>query len=274
MSASPSESDAEEPKHSHDHGRWAVPYGDMLTVLMALFIVLYAMSSVDEGKYEQLAASLAEGFNSSIELDTTEQTGVEKPEPVSPEALAEGELSELLKLQAEVDADLAANGLAGTVEYQISERGLVFKLIGSDLFFDPNSANLTAGAHAVISTIAPHLAALNNQVSIEGHADKSGNPFPYATDWELSGDRAVQVARYLTESGHIAANRLGATAYSSARPATGSATEAEREQNRRVDIVFVSDESDAVRQIVAEMAGGSESKPSKGSSGYEESGGH
>lgn len=247
----------------HDHGRWAVPYGDMLTVLMALFIVLYAMSSVDEGKYEALAASLADGFNSPIEvvLDSPDPGAPEeKPvEEMSPYEEALAEISDLAALKEAVESDLEAKGLAEGIEYEIDDRGLTFKLLGTDTFFESNSAILTGKANAVISTITPRLASDTRDVSVEGHADARAAAFPYETNWDLASARATTVLRYISEVGGVSGVRLSATSFGDAHPAVSGATNAAYSANRRVDLVVLSDASEEAKALIPGVIKGAKS---------------
>jgi chemotaxis protein MotB len=260
MSASHDDSEEDSGGHSggHDHGRWAVPYGDMLTVLMALFIVLYAMSSVDEAKYDQLAASLTDGFNSSVE--TAEETDLKGPEeeaePATPMEEAVEELTEMAALKDAVEADLASKNLAGSVEYLIDDRGLTFKLLGTDTFFESNSDVLSGRANQIISAINPHLVSLPNEISVEGHADIRKPSSPWDTNWDLASARATTVLRFITETGGVPGSRLSSTSFGDAHPQVeGGGVEA-LAANRRVDVVVASQASDAAKALLPKLVNG------------------
>jgi chemotaxis protein MotB len=246
------------PEGEHPDERWLVSYADMITVLMCLFIVLFAMSSVDQAKYEQLANSLATGFGATDvgAIDTAE--GVVVPEDmVDAEAigftdleLAIQEVDRLRDLMEQIDASLQANGLAHTVEYELNERGLTVRLIGSETFFNDNSIALSGVATAVLDSVAPVLSGSPYQVSVEGHADKRQSVYPFATNWELASGRSTQVLRRLVEWGGVPSARIASTGFGDARPIAAGDSPAELAKNRRVDIVVLSDKPEAVRSLI------------------------
>ncbi|WP_353987984.1 flagellar motor protein MotB [Ruicaihuangia caeni] len=235
--------------------RWMASYLDMVTVLMCLFIVLFAMSTVDQEKYEELRASLQNGFGieESDDPDAIPVTTV-IPETVEDDeealrAAAERELHDLIALRDRISADLTRHGIAENVRFDIDSRGLTIRLVGAETFFDGNSAALRPLARDVLGVIAPAISGIPNQVSIEGHAEPEGDSGPYATDWELSADRSTKVLRHMVERLSIAATRVSSIGYGSARPVETDGA-ADRSLNRRVDIVVLSDESEEVRNLI------------------------
>jgi len=242
----------------HVDERWMASYMDMVTVLMCMFIVLFAMSTVDAHKFQELKHSLATGFGvvKTQKVDTAK--GVVVPpayvgkdgEMTDASQKAALELAELEKLEREMNAALAAQGLASTVSYDIDERGLTVHLVGADTFFATNSTQLTPVAERVLAAIAGPLNTVGNQLSIEGHADSRPPQPPFPTNWELSTGRAVAVLRDLVERGHVAGTRVGATGYGDERPAASGTSDAALAENRRVDIVVVSAQPDDVRELI------------------------
>ena len=248
--------------HGSDHPdeRWLVSYADMITVLMCLFIVLFAMSNVDKGKYEELKDSLSAAFGREVvegEPVLAGGVGEEGDAETPPEELtdlqrAQMELDYLRQLRDQIAERLESRGLHHLVEFGIDARGLSIKLVGSETFFDGNSAALRAEAEAVLHSVAPVLKSIDNQVTIEGHADPRGNPAPFPTDWELSSSRATAVLRNLVETGGVAAERISSVGFGSSRPVK-SAGEAAGALNRRVDIVILSQEPEAIRGLIPEL---------------------
>ena len=265
-------------KAAHDeehenHERWAVSYADMMTVLVGLFIVLYAMSQVNQTKFEALRGSLAAGFGNASPTVLTGASGVMKDagavpasikpagatSPIAPvseltpeaKALADArvEAARLKELEAKVEANLAAAGLPGRVTYGIDARGLVIGMVASDFFFDTGSAALKPGAQTVLDAAAPVLASVPDEISVEGHADSTPISGRYATNWELSADRATQVLRHLVEVDGIAGDRISAVSFGDARPIAGAAGD-QLAANRRVDLVIHSPQSETVRALL------------------------
>lgn len=274
-----------------NHERWLVSYSDMITVLMALFIVLFAISQVDQDKYVALRDSLAAGFQdgtvapsvlegsagtmdgTSVVPDTTPASGtagmvsadnglgMQAAEPVSqpvssttvdPEVLAaaEKEAAHLEQLQATIAANLAANGLDGTVRFRIDERGLVLGLVADDVFFAAASAEMTQTARRVLDVAGPSLVGLGEQISVEGHANVIPVAGRYATNWELSADRATQVLRHLVEADGMPGHRIMAIGFGDTRPLVADASPEALVQNRRVDLVVLSAAPEQVRALV------------------------
>lgn len=271
-----------------NHERWAVSYADMMTVLVGLFIVMYAISQVDQTKFEQLRESLAIGFGNQapsmlsgssgalvgtetveISPDLARDAAVEFDDPVTAEAdegvnegLAEAdrnlqaavvEYERLDDVAEQISAALAAQGLADRVRFRVTERGLVVGMVADDVFFSADTADLTTTALRVIDTAAPVLRGLTDEISVEGHA----NVLPstrYPTNWELSSDRATQVLRRLVEAGGMPPARIAAVGFGEARPLEEAGGAAALDANRRVDIVVLSPVPDDVRILLPAVA--------------------
>jgi len=269
-------------EEEHDnHERWAVSYADMMTVLVGLFIVLYAMSQVDQTKFEALRDSLAAGFGKAAPAVLDGSSGVMKDAgavPNSPQAagemgpitsapeldpeaqnieLARQEASRLQDVQAQIEGRLAAVGMAEQVRYVIDERGLVIGLVSNDVFFDPASAALKPAAEIVLDAAAPVLVAIPDQISVEGHANVLPVSGRYATNWELSADRATQVLRRLVEVDGLPGQRVSAVGFGDARPLPEGAVDV-LAVNRRVDLVVHSPMPEPVRNLLPAMISGTE----------------
>ena len=267
----------------HPDERWMASYMDMVTVLMCMFIVLFAMSTVDQNKYEQLANSLATGFGAvnvgkvdtaegivvpadlvdseGATIETTHSTEALDPAVVTAQAAANTaaatqEVAKIDQVEAAVSGSLTAAGVSDLVEFHITDRGLTLGLIGSETFFAPDSSQLTAAATAVLDAAAPALVATGQKISVEGHADKHGQSATFATDWELSASRATQVLRRLVEQGGVGGDLISAVAFGSSQPATTGSTLADMAQNRRVDIVLLSNQPDNVRALIPGVVAG------------------
>jgi len=247
----------------HVDERWMASYMDMVTVLMCLFIVLYAMSTVDQKKFEQLANSLATGFGaeSSETVDTAE--GVVVPPALvdstgqgfTDSQLAQQQVDQLDAVKQQIDQALLNTGAGAEATAIIDEDGLTVGLVGEDTFFNGNSAVLRGEAQAVLSAIAPTLAKLSNQISVEGHADPNGSPAPFATDWDLSAARSTAVLRYMVETGGVDGTRISSVSYGSTRPSKLVSAKS-GEENRRVDIVIHTTSSDQVNALIPGLVSG------------------
>lgn len=254
-----------------NHERWLVSYSDMLTVLFALFVVLYASSSIDTVKYAQLRHSLQEGFGSSSSapfdggdgiLDGLQPTPPEKDTVVEIDGQtynaadlteAQKEYDRLTDLAKSLEADLKAGGHEGAVEYRITERGLAVGMIANEVFFQADGSALSASAQGVLDIIGPALKPLSNEILVEGHANNKPTT-RYPSNWELSTERATSVVRRLiTESG-VPSKRLAAVGYGSARPLFPNTTAEGVEGNRRVDLTILSTQPERIRELIPLVA--------------------
>jgi chemotaxis protein MotB len=256
-------------EHGGGEERWMASYMDMVTVLMCLFIVLYAMSTVDQAKFEKLKTSLATGFGveQSQTVDTAEGVVV-PPEMAGKEGVltdvesavterrelqrrAAREQADLEQLQRKIEQRLKTSGHAGAAAFSIDERGLTIRLVSAETFFLPNSADLTGNAREILTAIAPVLAPTDRFFEVEGYADVRRPVDPYPTNWELSASRATRVLRALVEDGDVRPQRIASVGYGDARPLAGRD---KLSLNRRVDVVVLSAELESVRELLPAVA--------------------
>jgi chemotaxis protein MotB len=251
--------------HGGGDERWMASYMDMVTVLMCLFIVLYAMSTVDQNKFEKLRFALSTGFGQVASKTVDTATGVVVPPNLvdskgngfaasSDVVEAQQEVDSLKQMEAAIQASLDQHGVADKVGFDIDQRGLTIKLVGTQTFFAGNSAVLQSSSQAIIDAMAPVIQASANQISVEGHADVHGSPTPYASDWDLSAARATSVLRRFVEADGIAGARMSATGFGSAQPASTDPNDTAA--NRRVDIVILSDKSDDIKRLIPGLLDG------------------
>ncbi len=276
---------AREQEEEHANGeRWMVSYSDMLTVMMGLFIVLYAMSQVDMQKFQALRESLAAGFghqsiltgadgvlqsSTAVSQDAQDPSSPAQamtpltaasgpgsaPAPqVSPDTgvlpAARAEATRLETVEHQIQQQLDAAGLGSAVQMTITSRGLVIGLVADDVFFAPASAQLTGTAVRVLDAIAPEIVGLPDEISVEGHANVLPVSGRYPTNWELSADRATQVLRHFVEADGLPGNRVHSVGFGDARPIPGATGEQALALNRRVDVVVESSATDQVRALV------------------------
>ncbi|QNE15612.1 flagellar motor protein MotB [Pseudarthrobacter sp. NBSH8] len=247
-----------EPEEEHADERWMASYMDMVTVLMCMFIVLFSMSTVDQAKFDKLRNSLATGFGAiaTETVDTASGTVVrteqkdQDAEAFAAIDMALKEVDRLTALRDQMESALKAVQLDPNVEFQITERGLIVKLVGSQAFFLPDRPELTPRAVQVLDTIAPTLAPAGMEIMVEGHAANGITAYP--STWELSSARSVNVLRHLVDHGDVVPGRIGAVAFGSARQVNDDSTAALMELNRRVDVVVLSDKSEDIRALIPE----------------------
>lgn len=278
-----------------NHERWAVSYSDMMTVLMALFLVLFAMSNVDQKKYLELRTSLAEGFGSEV-LPTDGGSGIvdgstQSPIDVGNGAMAGSELvastplsteqgqaaedaakeaDDLQRLQQQVQEQLKQQDLLEQVTTTVTERGLVISVAANNVFFANGSAAIEPAGLKVLDVVAPLLLSNDRQIAVEGHTNNlaiSGSD--YANNWELGAARATSVLLRLNADG-IPGDRLRGTSMGDQHPLFSNDDPRALEGNRRVDIVLMAKApsaeeaaSDAALKAVGQGAQPAGVKPSQ-----------
>ena len=274
-----------ERRHQEEHGnheRWLITYADMITLLMVLFIVLFAISQVDQKRFEMLRDGMAAGFGhepSPFQGDMTvlAEAGAQPLAPVRPRLedtvrkvtqeepttrqvqaeqdsweQAKAEVARLEALRKRITKLLAAKGYLHDVAMEIDGRGLRISLVSRHIVFRANLADLSPRGAEVLDVLAPVLRTLPNQIDIAGHTNQvKVKPKYYPSDWELSAARAVTVLRYLHEQRHVPAEHMSATAYGHQKPLVDPKKPGSQVLNKRVDIVVLSAASDDVRRLVA-----------------------
>ena len=261
----------EHEEEHENHERWLVTYADMITLLMVLFIVLFAMSTVEEKKFNQLKEGLAAGFGQSESIldgstAVLEESGVSAAKPLTPNeylaepgvdaetvakvlqeqnqkryAEAETEADRLEEIERRILAALRAENLEDDVRTVIDGRGLTVSLVSKHVVFEADLANLTRRGRLIVDTMAPVLLELDDDLAIEGHTNQApGAPKYYASDWDLSAARAVTVLRHLNERRGIPAERLSAVGFGKIRPLVDPDEPESQQLNKRVDIVVLS----------------------------------
>lgn len=216
--------------------RWLLTYADLITLLMAFFIILFAMSKVDAQKYSLLANSLKTAFfagNSLINLPASNY--------VPAGGSGEGGGPTLQGIGAELSTSLIRLDpkLKDMLKITVDERGLTISLVGAALF-DLGQATIRPDAEKILTEIARSLAQVPNYVSVEGSTDDLPiNTAEFPTNWELSTRRATNVVRFFIEHEGLNPKRFMAVGYGEYRPLYPNDSEANRAKNRRVDIVIL-----------------------------------
>ena len=259
----------EEPENGE---RWLLTYADMITLLLALFIVLFAISTINQKKFLALALGLKQSFdpkpgilrNSTglLQNASLTQTVGSKLSTVAPlsvttttlfganpatSAGSAGETavtvppSELSSLERRIQAALVAQHLQAYVSLQVQARGLVVQILADKVFFATGSADIGPIGNDVIDTVASVLRSDPHEIDIEGYTDNQPvTGGVYSSNEELSAVRAVNVVLRLENTDGIAPKRLSATGYGESRPIAPNDSPAHMALNRRIDIVILS----------------------------------
>ncbi|NOZ28602.1 MAG: flagellar motor protein MotB [Chloroflexi bacterium] len=231
----------------HDSGgglRWLLTYADLITLLLAFFIVMYASSQADLERFHEVAAAIQRGFGVGVSIlpagggtgilpgQGTSSGGALPVESLSQRSKDFMAISEALAIQS------AMQGTGKFVAVNMRREGIAITLSGA-LLFPSGGTELSPESVKVLDEIAQLLAALPNQIRVEAHTDDLPTNDPrYPTNWELSVARAVTVVRYLIEHG-IAPERLIAVGRAEYDPLVPNDSREHRALNRRADIVIL-----------------------------------
>lgn len=232
-------------EESDNRDRWLVSYADFITLLFGFFVVMYAISSVNEGKYRILSHSLMAAFDH----DTRSLDPIQLGEPLLSASPHVVDIPDSDGFQDPVDGDThiepsreeIAERLAGIdVTDQVSVRQNNDWLeisLDSELLFAPGAAVLSVAAQALLAETAEYLRAFGNPVTVEGYTDNVPTESAiFPSNWELSAARASAVVRYLAGRG-VDRERLTAVGYGENHSLETNATPAGRAANRRVVVV-------------------------------------
>ena len=262
----------EEHEEHVNHEAWVIPYADLLTLLLAMFLALYAASSQDSAKLQAYANAFKETVGITVENGSGADIGIidggglspgpgtdGKPSIIDPsvapslaaqKALAEKQAADAAKAEEErtldgVEAQIkkAANeaGLGDKVSFRREERGLVVTIVSDQVLFPSGEAGLLDDGFTILDGLATSLKATGKPIAIEGHTDSrpiSNGKYP--SNWELSTARATQVLRYLQTKHGFPPDKLTASGYSDTKPLAAGASEDAYDKNRRVEIVVLS----------------------------------
>ncbi len=217
--------------------RWLLTYSDLITLMMAFFVIMYAMSKADVAKFNALKSSLAVAFRtdgsaSSLIYNQQGTQPVEQAISVDSRRDAEDFQDIIRKVQASIQDQRQ-------VAFIVDERGLTVRFL-DNILFDSGSAGLRAEGHAMLDAVGMALKNSTRYVRVEGHADNLPiNTVQFPSNWELSAARSIAVTRYLVDKHGADPRRLSSLGYGEFRPLYPNTTDENRAKNRRVDIVIL-----------------------------------
>ncbi len=252
------------PVEEHENvERWLVSYADFITLLFAFFVVMYAISSVNEGKYRVMSDSLISAFREAPSSDKLIQMQTRNAEVLQGTGMpigqsvqhpqgstAEGQkAAERMKTVAKNVLD-AMQPLSqdGKVRVTRSPRGVTVE-ISASLLFNSGDAVLQSQSAQALMAVAKVLSSVDNPIQVEGHSDNIPINSPaYPSNWELSSARAGSVVRLFAELG-VPTTRMVAIGYSDNQPLDTNATPEGRARNRRVNILILNEVGGAAQEL-------------------------
>ncbi len=257
-----------------NHERWLVSYADFITLLFAFFVVMYSISSVNEGKYRVLSDSIVSAFRDPTraldpiqvgDLLRSPQQSTSDPErdkavielfrlpiPLQPDEVLDEETRTNESPQPDEVLDEEARTLADSIESAMSElvddglievrrdKRWIEVVINSEILFASGSGELEVKATPVLEKLAGMLRPLENMIHVEGFTDNVPiSNFDYLSNWELSAARAASVVHLFSRLG-VDPRRMAAIGYGEFRPVATNDTAEGRAGNRRVVLVIMS----------------------------------
>ena len=274
----------EEHEEHANHEAWVIPYADLLTLLMAMFIALFAISSVNVDKAKRLQmgfnnaaskplAGIFDGGASKTAVDGAVGNGTDSsggsgilggtPKPTQKQSpsqssvigpssavqnAAKKEQKSFWKFEQQIKQAAQANGVNNEVSFQLEGRGLVVRLVNDNVLFASGQAAIQTEGQHVLQVVGAVLKKIPNPLLIEGYTDdRPISTAQFASNWELSTARADTVLRYLVDTVGLSSDRMTAQGYGEHDPVASNATDAGRAKNRRVEIVI---ESQVIDQIL------------------------
>ncbi|MDA5561443.1 flagellar motor protein MotB [Exiguobacterium sp. MMG028] len=235
-------------KKKHDHEEhipegWLIPYADLLTLLLALFIVLFASSNIDQTKLEKMSRSFNQVFSGGVSVfqaSTASNSDISRTDNTNTTANPRTyELAQLDELKEDVNQYIKKNGLESQIKATINSSGLVLTIQDRALF-NLGEATLDADAQNVAQNISQILEkAGKREIVVSGHTDNIPiNTARFPSNWELSSARATAFMRGLLTNDALNPAQFTLASYGEFKPIATNDTEEGRSKNRRVEVLI------------------------------------
>ncbi|MBX9631639.1 MAG: flagellar motor protein MotD [Burkholderiales bacterium] len=236
----------QEDEHEN-HDRWLVSYADFITLLFAFFVVMYAISQVNEGKYRVLSDALLHAFKPDdrggrpypdVRRDDQPQPAIQLPIKLPVDAGRRRVEAKMKGIADDIRKVLEPLVKEGQVRVTESARGIAVE-INASVLFAPGQAVLNDSSVRSLVAVAQVLAGAENAIEVEGHTDNApiGTPL-FPSNWELSAARASRVVRLFTQAG-VAPERMAAIGYGEYRNVDTNDTPEGKARNRRVTVMIL-----------------------------------
>ncbi len=235
-------------KHKHEehenHERWLVSYADFITLLFAFFVVMYSVSSVNEGKYRTVSESIKAALNPVVSSPASKLAfTIGTAKPTSMQSPSDAKEPVIRKLRAIMKSLKESTGLE-LVEMIEHASGDIIITVPDNVMFNSGEAVLRPEALPFLRALSETLIELNRQIRIEGHTDNVPiRTAQFPSNWELSAIRAVMAVRVMNELYGVPGSHLSAVGRADSLPRTDNLTPENRAKNRRVEIVVLAEKT-------------------------------
>ncbi|MDQ0229476.1 flagellar motor protein MotB [Metabacillus malikii] len=243
-------------QHHEEHmdESWLVPYADILTLLLALFIVLFAASNVDAQKFQAIAQAFNQSFTGGtgvLEFPSPTPSGEmeqldvqkEKSNEEKEEEQRKMEQEKLEQIQEKINDYIVANNLGSELKTTLTDEGLLVTIL-NDIFFDSGSAEIREKDKQLAREMSELLVMKPpRNIIVSGHTDNIPiNNSSYDSNWHLSVMRAVNFMKILSENGSLDAKAFSAKGYGEFKPVASNDSKEGRQKNRRVEVLILPNE--------------------------------
>jgi len=241
-------------QHHEEHAdeSWLLPYSDLLTLLLALFIVMFAMSSVDQAKFEQVRENFniifsqggggifdnggAGGIGGSDGQGGVATITLEELVEAAAKSSSELEDEKMMEIKENIEGEISTSGYGDNIKVVLNTEGLEIA-IQEVVLFNSGEAEILQSVYPLLKEIGSSLKNLNNSIKIAGHTDNIPiHTAKYRSNWDLSAMRAINVMHFLVDNAGLAPNRFSIQGYGEYAPKYDNSTLEGRAQNRRVEI--------------------------------------
>lgn len=223
-----------------NHERWLVSYADFITLLFAFFVVMYAVSSVNEGKYKVLSESMVTAFSNNKPVGEMSVLNLPMAKKTKNIVVKEAQANQdNARAYLKVANAISMAKLPVGVKISSTDRGLSIR-IKDDALFQSGSASINPQMKEFIELVAGLVKDLPNLIAVEGHTDNQPiRSAAFPSNWDLSTARANVLIRYLTEELGLSQDRFSSTGYAGTRPIESNDSPKGQAENRRVEMIIL-----------------------------------
>lgn len=225
--------------HHEEHidETWLIPYADMLTLLLALFIVMFAMSKLDVEKMEKVSQQFNIIFSGGSGV--LEKNGTSLIPMDNLPTLNEQEEDKMVEIKQDIEKEIKSSGYSDKISVTLGEKGLGIS-IQDVVLFNSGKADVLTDVHPMLLHISEMLEGLDNDIKVVGHTDNVPiRTAQFRSNWDLSAMRAINVMNFFIDNGGLDPARFSFEGYGQYLPKYDNSTDEGKAKNRRVEIILI-----------------------------------